>query len=255
MAPYREGSGRVGAVRCLYCGATLDGATAACARCGVDARGSSTRVIGSNADGVACPRCTSLHLAPITVEPAGIAMQECAGCHGLLVSPSAWTQMFDAVEAGQPVGVGRFVPLKPGAVAPPLLAFVHCPVCNVEMDRVAFAARSRIIIDVCAAHGVWLDAAELAPILLHFQRVERGEVENDAPPSGPGSLEAESLRAQVAAAEREFDALYERGNHSGRDSWSGRTFTEDLAVAHRRLRELRECLVAVQAADRAREAT
>lgn len=33
------------------------------------------------------------------------------------------------------------------------------------MDRVTFAAGSRTVIDVCAAHGTWFDALELIAVL------------------------------------------------------------------------------------------
>jgi Zn-finger nucleic acid-binding protein len=118
------------------------------------------------------------------------------------------------------------------------------------MDRAAFAARSRVIFDICAAHGVWLDAAELPPIVLHFQRLERGEIEEDPPPT-QDSFEAVNLREEITQAERNFDNIYERRHNRNKDSWSGRDFHEELASAHRHLRELRERLVAVRIADRA----
>jgi Zn-finger nucleic acid-binding protein len=203
----------------------------------------------SKPQGLACPRCTALQLAPITVPP-GIPMHECTKCRGLLISPSAWTQLFDLVAAGQSVGVGRFVPLKPGEAAPPLLMLVHCPGCNVEMDRAAFAARSRVIIDVCTAHGVWLDAAELAPILLHFQRLEKGEIEEE--PSSTRSVEAQMLLREIKLAEDDWDRKVEELKTEGTTSrpWGSRV-SLGLPSPNQRLRDLYTRLAVVRAAERA----
>ena len=46
-----------------------------------------------------------------------------------------------------------------------LEAPVRCPTCEGDMERLAFAAISRVIIDVCPEHGVWLDAGELEGII------------------------------------------------------------------------------------------
>jgi hypothetical protein len=59
----------------------------------------------------------------------------------------------------------------PSLRAPPtvdLEAIVRCPTCAVEMERIEFAAISRVIIDVCPDHGVWLDAGELERIMESF---------------------------------------------------------------------------------------
>ena len=43
--------------------------------------------------------------------------------------------------------------------------YVPCPVCTRVMNRVNFAHRSAIIIDVCKQHGSWFDAGELPRVL------------------------------------------------------------------------------------------
>jgi Zn-finger nucleic acid-binding protein len=42
---------------------------------------------------------------------------------------------------------------------------LRCPTCADEMERLEFATVSRVVIDVCPAHGVWLDAGELERII------------------------------------------------------------------------------------------
>jgi Zn-finger nucleic acid-binding protein len=50
---------------------------------------------------------------------------------------------------------------------------VRCPSCGRTAERATFAARAKAIVDVCAAHGVWFDAGELAAALLVVLRRER----------------------------------------------------------------------------------
>jgi Zn-finger nucleic acid-binding protein len=119
----------------------------------------------------------------------------------MLIPPDAWTLLFDRVSAGEPVDIGRFVPLKPGARAPVLLALVACPACGVEMDRGVFGARSAVSIDVCGNHGVWLDAAELAPIVAQFRRLESGEASDPDDPDAPIDAEEMALLVQIRNAE------------------------------------------------------
>jgi Zn-finger nucleic acid-binding protein len=40
-----------------------------------------------------------------------------------------------------------------------------CPACAKIMNRVNFARSSGIVLDICKAHGVWLDADELRRVL------------------------------------------------------------------------------------------
>jgi Zn-finger nucleic acid-binding protein len=55
------------------------------------------------------------------------------------------------------------VPATPDApnLQPPVL----CPVCAETMERIEFADMSLVDVDVCALHGIWLDAGELAEVV------------------------------------------------------------------------------------------
>jgi Zn-finger nucleic acid-binding protein len=49
------------------------------------------------------------------------------------------------------------------------------------MDRVRFAHRASIVVDVClAAHGIWLDAGELVAIVNFVKQRNEGKVTPDA---------------------------------------------------------------------------
>lgn len=99
-----------------------------------------------------------------------------------------------------PLGVLR-PPLPPGQEID-RLGFVQCIACHKDMDRVNFASRSDAIVDVCAVHGLWLDAGELIP-MLHF--VKTREELGDVPLSEAEKQDQLDLRADLAESlRREF---------------------------------------------------
>ena len=51
----------------------------------------------------------------------------------------------------------------------PLSGAVHCPDCGKEMRRIAYCGDSKVIIDTCSGHGVWLDDGELSGIVAYVR--------------------------------------------------------------------------------------
>lgn len=49
----------------------------------------------------------------------------------------------------------------------------ECPMCHVQMQRQVYAYDSGVHIDVCAAHGIWLDAGELHQIEAWYEAQQR----------------------------------------------------------------------------------
>lgn len=45
------------------------------------------------------------------------------------------------------------------------VTYLPCPLCSVLMNRKNFGDRSGIVVDVCKAHGVWLDRGELDALI------------------------------------------------------------------------------------------
>jgi Zn-finger nucleic acid-binding protein len=146
-----------------------------------------------------------VYLTRYVLNPGGVEIQECLACRGVLLSPFAWTELLDLLGANEPVAVGHFVPLPPNAQRPSLLALVPCPVCRSEMDRVVFAARSNVVMDVCAMHGVWLDAGEVAPLVAFYRRILSGELQAEAEADLRG---IDQLEAELAMGEAEFERLF-----------------------------------------------
>ena len=178
-------------VRCPYCGAHRD-TRGTCLGCGADAPKVACRACGQPVpspldqcaacgaaclawkDAVAhelrCPRCTG---RLERVDAGSVHVEQCARCLGCFVRAEDFGELLDREEAGQRVEIS-FVP--PGGRALPrqtLLALVRCPHCPREMDRARFDQRAELVIDVCPAHGIWLDAGEL-PMVLEYVRERAG---------------------------------------------------------------------------------
>jgi Zn-finger nucleic acid-binding protein len=158
---------------CLFCGAERN-AQGECASCGaVVAAPSNDESLGM---GYPCPRCKEM-LVP---EPFGRSIvKACAKCHGLFVPSLQFSFIVNDYLAGIELPVGKYPPPPPRAQEEIERRFaqVACIACQRAMDRVNFASRSGATVDVCEAHGIWIDGGELVPIL-HFlkTRAELGEV-------------------------------------------------------------------------------
>ena len=160
----------VDTVACDYCGAALATVTCPscfapmfvgsrfCTRCGAEA----TRDQLEDATPLVCPRCSeplqALRLGATTV-------RECAACGGLWVDPATLQKLSDAREehAGVTAALAAHVPTS--AAAPDTVRYIPCPQCAKLMNRVNFARSSGVVMDVCKAHGVWLDRGELQRVV------------------------------------------------------------------------------------------
>jgi len=198
--PYREadsgGSGEV--THCLFCGEERDDATGACLRC--KAVTGALRIDDSPDAGFPCPRCS----APLSRQSFGRAtIKACGACRGFFCPALQFSILVNDYASGVALPLDTLAVLPPGKEVS-RLAFVNCIACGSAMDRVNFASRSDAIVDVCASHGIWLDAGELIPIL-HFvkTRAELGEV----PLSEQEIADHAALVAErVASGHREFRA-------------------------------------------------
>jgi Zn-finger nucleic acid-binding protein len=168
--PYRRSGGPPSQHRrCLFCGAAIEGST--CPTCSADRPPESTVGVDIPAS---CPRC-GVEVQPVHLERA--AVMQCPSCHGCFVAPGDWSDILDRLTGGRDAGIGTFVPPPPGRELSPekLLVPTECPICRKTMERAPFAARSRVIIDICLSHGVWFDAGELVAAAQYVKaREERG---------------------------------------------------------------------------------
>jgi Zn-finger nucleic acid-binding protein len=155
---------------CFFCG-NLVGAEG-CSLCGTVRNARDERRVRAP-----CPRCGSeARLVPFGVGEA--ALQACPRCKGMFVSAVDWDTLLDVfgretlpdilvpdAEGPSVYGPYRSAPSSKNAVQVDLDADVRCPTCQGAMERLEFAAMTHVVIDVCATHGVWLDAGELERII------------------------------------------------------------------------------------------
>jgi len=192
---------RVAHLHCLYCGGERRADDSACRKCQAEAPSVPCRrchaqvfaprdvcICGepctawalAEPGDLACPRCHG-RLAWATVDEGAVRVEQCARCLGCFARTQDFSELVDREVAQEPVDLSAFIP-PPDASALPrqdLLAETLCPHCSVAMERVRFAQKAAIVIDVCPKHGVWLDAGELPRLLEHMKHVAAGDAVPD----------------------------------------------------------------------------
>jgi Zn-finger nucleic acid-binding protein len=148
----------------------------------------------------ACPRCTTPLLA-LGIAPSA-TIHACRGCHGILVGARAWCTLVARPELAR--AIASRLPAR-AAAASELVRMLRCPACSKEMERGRFGASSNIVIDVCIAHGMWLDSGEVVAIADHAALRARVGVHaarraTDAAESGPYDANAAAARAEATMA-------------------------------------------------------
>ncbi|WLT30269.1 zinc ribbon domain-containing protein [Geothrix sp. PMB-07] len=158
------------AIQCPYCQAQL--ATVACPSCFALVPLSATHCPGCGAAvaprasavpaGAACPACAK----PLASAKVGeLDLQECLACGGLWLDRTIFEQLGASRERQ-----GAVLGALPAPAAPPVthleaVQYRPCPACAQRMNRVNYARRSGVVLDVCKAHGVWFDKDELRRVL------------------------------------------------------------------------------------------
>ncbi|HTE56351.1 MAG TPA: zf-TFIIB domain-containing protein [Kofleriaceae bacterium] len=172
----------------------------------------------------ACPESPAL-LARLIGD---VLLDECSTCHGVwldaaavdrlvrerqerslstlrqmgAVSPDLADEPHRSAASPAPAGQPAAVPGQP----PGRAMYIECPDCDQIMNRVNFARRSGIILDVCRAHGTWFDASELGRVV---DFVMKGGVEDSQ------RREIEELREQARRAASDAAAARTRAAWAG----------------------------------------
>jgi Zn-finger nucleic acid-binding protein len=155
-----------------------------------------------------CPHCTgAMFHGPV----GGLTVHECGSCFGLWLDRNA----FDLV-CRDHARQASVLADRPGETVTAVwdggpIRYRKCLVCAQLMNRTNYAQCSGVIIDVCAAHGVWFDRDELQRIVAFIQsggldRSRRREIER---------LAQERSRLESA---RSVDS-YGSSNAYGHGSW------------------------------------
>lgn len=100
-----------------------------------------------------------------SVEVGGTNLRECGKCQGVWVDPVMLEQVCTNNE--KQVALLGNTSEATGNEGRDIekVRYLPCPVCRSLMNRVQFANCSRVIVDICKAHGTWFDRDELRRIV------------------------------------------------------------------------------------------
>lgn len=147
----------------------------------------------------------------------GVTAHECAQCGGLWIDPESLQRLASAREESAAVVSALAARVPVNTMPPDVVRYVPCPRCDKLMNRSNFARSSGVILDVCKAHGVWLDRGELQRVI--------GFVE-----SGGLTVAREREREELIEEQRRLAAMQDRTQRVGGTSMSGFTMAPDMAV-------------------------
>jgi Zn-finger nucleic acid-binding protein len=109
-----------------------------------------------------CPRCR-VNMESVVI--GNTNLHECPTCEGIWADTDSLQRICaDREQQAAVLGVARSLPTDIGNKLENI-RYIPCPVCNTLMNRVAFAHCSRVVVDVCKAHGTWFDRDELRRIV------------------------------------------------------------------------------------------
>ncbi len=114
-----------------------------------------------------CPRCNQ-QLQTLDLKVQGtFLIERCGKCMGLFFDPGELEALLEhSVKHVYAVDHATLSVLATHQRRDEYgVAYIPCPVCGKLMNRVAFGARSGVVVDRCGDHGVWLDGGELRQLM------------------------------------------------------------------------------------------
>lgn len=151
-----------------------------------------------------CPRCWQPLSAVQLAEGTLHRCPACAGAFAECRAEAAIQRRGEAALAGVP---------PPDASPRPvdLQGYARCPLCANVMNRVQFARRSGVLVDVCRDHGTWFDASELERVAAFAT-----ELASESPPLDEERLQEArradaAVRRDAAALGEQLERLSQRG--------------------------------------------
>ncbi len=109
-------------------------------------------------------QCSDCHRPlEVIIEPAG-SLPNCRKCGGQFVEHALLRSLLETHEqTGQAFPDGPYQ--RPPKATIERVHYRPCAVCQQMMNRKNFGGASGVIVDVCARHGTWFHAGELAQVL------------------------------------------------------------------------------------------
>jgi Zn-finger nucleic acid-binding protein len=113
-----------------------------------------------------CPACGGEQRVHSRKLGSELSLLECSGCAGLWLGHDIFPHVIRRAEEM----IADIEPTSPAARPPASIgnhtvSYRPCPVCKSLMQRSQYGKYSRVVIDTCRQHGVWLDEGELHQIL------------------------------------------------------------------------------------------
>jgi Zn-finger nucleic acid-binding protein len=113
-----------------------------------------------------------------------VDLLECASCDGTWIETAAFERLCAQREQQSAVihkGAESRKPPAPALIGPDRIRYRPCPQCGKMMNRQNFGRLSGAIVDVCNAHGTFLDRGELHQVVRFildggFERMRQAEL-------------------------------------------------------------------------------
>lgn len=152
-------------IRCPSCFGMAFKGNVHCPQCGDSLKAPAVVTHDTGRDPLPCPRCRN-DLDATVIDK--ILVDVCAPCGGVWLDHNAFETL---VQGRKFSDLSKKLNIPGYEVQPAKLKqsekdelYVRCPICELFMHRRNYAKRSGIILDVCAAHGIWFDANELSRV-------------------------------------------------------------------------------------------
>jgi len=196
---------RLATVSCPQCFAEMFDGAAYCPHCGAKR----ARTEGSDTQ-APCPGCrTPLRAVSVGDTP----LLECPQCDGLWVD----TELFDRLCADRDAQAAVLHRFTQRTASPERsIRYRPCARCGKIMNRINFGRMSGTVVDVCRAHGTFLDPGELHRIV---DFIQRGGLERTR------DAQIEDLREERKRLEASQRAAERTALRSGSGSAAGATST------------------------------
>ncbi|HEV8217216.1 MAG TPA: zf-TFIIB domain-containing protein, partial [Gemmatimonadaceae bacterium] len=211
------------AVSCRSCFGAMFAGAQFCPHCGAKAE----QPVEADQSTMRCPGCGGEmrheRLADTTT------IYECGGCGSAWLTPDTFTKLVaDREERGaaaaRGAAAGGLSKPKARRLSAGATRYVRCPVCDTMMNRVNFGDSSGVIVDTCAAHGIWFERDELHAIMAFVEQgglARRANAQQDPRQHLRDlSFDSEEAARQRAAIRTLIVHLDESGRASGRSSWT-----------------------------------
>ncbi len=158
-------------MRCKFCSAPLPKSGLVCEYCGkrnpIDLEILPLKKKEKLSKGGICPVCkTSLERFNIG-DKESFFIQRCPKCEGIFFENEELSRLLENINSARSIdrNMLHFVTQNPRYEREKGIVYKKCPICQEIMGRFNYKSVSGVIVDRCPAHGIWLDAGELAQLI------------------------------------------------------------------------------------------